>query len=132
MNPDWLPGLWGKSCSIWWCHSMNLCYTSCVCMCVCMCAQSCPTLCDPKDQSPPAQSCPTFCGPVDRKNPCPWDFSRQEYWSGLLISFSRGSSQPRNQIRMFRISCTGGQLLYHCATWEFILHVSDCQFSEVW
>ena len=30
-------------------------------------------------------------------------FSRQEYWSGLLFSFSRGSSQPRDRTRVSRI-----------------------------
>ena len=27
---------------------------------------------------------------------CPWDFPVQEYWSGLTISSSKGSSQPRD------------------------------------
>ena len=31
---------------------------------------------------------------------------------------SRGSSQPRDQTHVFCISCIGGQILYHCATWE--------------
>ena len=26
---------------------------------------------------------------------CPWGFSRQEYWSGLPFSFSRGSFRPQ-------------------------------------
>ena len=30
-------------------------------------------------------------------------FSRQEYWSGLLFSFSRGSSQPRDRTRVSHI-----------------------------
>ena len=38
---------------------------------LCLVAQSCPTLCDPMGCSPPVSS-------------CPWGFSRQEYWSGLL------------------------------------------------
>ena len=33
-------------------------------------------------------------------------FSRQEYWSGLQFSFSRGSSQPRDQTR---VSCILGR-----------------------
>ena len=127
MKPDWLPELGKRSCKIsddirtW-----ILYYTSYVCMCMCMCAQACPTLCDPMDWSSPAQSFPTLCGPMDRKNPCPWDFSRQEYWSGLPISFSRECSQPRNQI----CSCTGRQLLYHCATWE--VHVTHQWLSIFW
>ena len=31
-------------------------------------------------------------------------FSRQEYWRGLPISFSRGSSWPRDQTQVFRIA----------------------------
>ena len=30
-----------------------------------------------------AQLCPTPCDPMDSRPPCPWGFSRQEYWSGL-------------------------------------------------
>ena len=41
-------------------------------MCVCSVAQSCPTLCDPMDCSP--------LGPLSV------EFSRQEYWSGVLFS----------------------------------------------
>ena len=39
------------------------------------------------------------------------------------VSFSKGSSRPRDQNRISCISCTGRQILYHCATWEgkFIL-----------
>ena len=33
----------------------------------------------------------------------------------VAFSFSRGSSQPRDQTRD---SCIGRQILYHCATWE--------------
>ena len=33
----------------------------------------------------------------------------------VALSFSRGSSQPRVQIQ---VSCTGRQILYHCATKE--------------
>ena len=31
---------------------------------------------------------------------------------------SRGSSGPRDQTQISDISCTGRQVLYHCATWE--------------
>ena len=33
----------------------------------------------------------------------------------VAISFSRGSSRPRNQNCIF---CRGRRILYHCATWE--------------
>jgi hypothetical protein len=32
-------------------------------------------------------------------------FSRQEYWSRLPISFSKGSSQPRDQTCISSVSC---------------------------
>ena len=36
----------------------------------------------------------------------------------VAVSFSRGSSWARNQIRDSCISCIGRQILYHWATWE--------------
>ena len=33
----------------------------------------------------------------------------------VAISFSRGSSQPRDQTQ---VSCSGRWILYHCATWK--------------
>ena len=36
----------------------------------------------------------------------------------VVSSSSRGSSRPRDQIRVSCISCIGRQILYHCATWE--------------
>ena len=35
----------------------------------------------------------------------------------VAISFSRGSSGPRDRTRVSCVSCTGRQILYHCATW---------------
>ena len=40
---------------------------------------------------------------------------------GVAISFSRGSSQLRDQTCISCISCIGRQILYHCATWEALL-----------
>ena len=48
--------------------------------------------------------------------PLSMKLSRQAYWSGLLISSSRGSSLPRNQTWVSCIECR--QTLYHWATWE--------------
>ena len=45
--------------------------------------------------------------------PLSMGFSRQEYWSGFPISFSRGSSQPRNWTQVSYIFCIGRQVLYH-------------------
>jgi len=47
--------------------------------------------------------------------PLSMGFPRQEYWGWVAISFSRVSSWSRDQTR---VSCTGGQILYHWATWE--------------
>ena len=40
------------------------------------------------------------------------EFSRPRILKWVTISSSRGSSQPRDWTR---VSCTGGQILYHCA-----------------
>ena len=36
----------------------------------------------------------------------------------VAISYSRGSSQPRDQISVSCISCIGRRVLYPCTTWE--------------
>ena len=36
----------------------------------------------------------------------------------VAISFSRESSRSRDQTHISCSSCTGRQILYHCATWE--------------
>ena len=45
---------------------------------------------------------------------CPWDFPGKNTGMGT-ISFSRGSSWPRDQIH---VSCIGRQVLFHWSTWE--------------
>ena len=47
-------------------------------------------------------------------------FSRQEYWSGLPFSFSRESSQPRDQTWVSRIS---GRRLNLWATRTYMTHI---------
>ena len=73
---------------------------------------SCPTLCDPMDCSPPG-----FL--------CPWDSPGKNTGVGC-ISSSRGSSQPRDQIRISCISCFAdrfltteppGKLISYCESW---------------
>ena len=66
--------------------------------------QSCPTLCDPMDCSPSGSS---IHGILQ---------ARILGW--VAISFSRGSSPPRDQTMSPRVSCIGRWVLYHCATWE--------------
>ena len=61
------------------------------------------------------KSCPTLCDLMVTKTPLSMVFPRQEYWSGLAMSSSRGSSWPRDQLC---ISCIVGRILYHWATWE--------------
>ena len=52
--------------------------------------QSCPTLCDPLDGSPPGSSIPGILQ------------ARTLEW--VAISFSRGSSRPRDQTQVSHIS----------------------------
>ena len=46
-------------------------------------------------------------------------FSRQDYWRGIAIFFSRGSYRPRDQIY---VSCIGRQILY-CSAIREVLHI---------
>ena len=66
------------------------------------------------------QSCPILCNPMDCSLPGSpsMEFPRQEHWSGVAISYSRGSSQPRDQTWVSQVSCTGTWILYHCVTWK--------------
>ena len=66
---------------------------------------SCPTLCNQRACSPLASS---VHGIIT---------VRILEWVG--ISSSRESSQPRDQTHFSDISCTGRQILYYCATWEY-------------
>ena len=64
--------------------------TKLVCMSVCEVAQSCPALCDPMDCGLPGS---TLHGILQ---------ARVLEW--VAISFSRGSSQPRNRTQVFHIA----------------------------
>ena len=70
----------------------------------CLVAESCPTPCDPMDCS-----CPGY--PVH-------GISQARMLEWVAISFSRGSSWPRDWIH---ISWAGRQILYHSATREAAL-----------
>ena len=48
----------------------------------------------------------------------------------VAISYSRGSSQPRDETYVSRVSCVGRQVLYHCATWEAQSIIIDDNHSE--
>ena len=41
----------------------------------------------------------------------------------VAISSSRGSSRPKDQTHVSCISCIGGRILYHWATWEAIVYM---------
>ena len=71
---------------------------------LCLVAQSCLTLCDPMDSSLPDSS---VVGIFQ---------ARILEW--VAISFSRGSSRPKDQTHVFYI---GRQFLYHWATWEALI-----------
>lgn len=72
----------------------------------------------------------TFCDPTTNVSSfCPWDFSRQEYWSGLPYP-SLGSFQLRDQNPCL-LHCQVG---YHWATWEAqhtILHNLKITFINI-
>ena len=65
-------------------------------------------------------SCPTLVTPMDRSPPGSWDHgifqARILEWAA--ISYSRGSSQPRDRTHVSCLSCTGWWILYHCTAWE--------------
>ena len=77
------------------------CSFLCVCVCVGSVAQSCLTLYNPMDCSPPGS--------------CVNGISQARLLGWVAVSFSRGSSQSRDQTW---VSCIGRQILYHWATWE--------------
>ena len=76
----------------------------CLCALAGVHAESCPTLCDPMDCGPPGSS---VNGTLQARIP---------EW--VAISFSRGSSRPRDRTRVSCVSCSGRWVLYCCATWE--------------
>ena len=55
---------------------------------------------------------------VAHQDPLSLEFSRQEYCSGLVISFYRGSSQPRDQTPVSWASCINRWILYYWTTRE--------------
>ena len=70
----------------------------------CVHTQPCPTLCDPMDYGLPGSSVHGILQ------------ARILEWGA--ISFSRGSSWPRDWTPVSWVSCNGRQILYHWATWE--------------
>ena len=86
------------------CSSSDVILSSKVLICCSCCDKSSLTLCNPMDCSPPASSVHGILQ------------ARTLEW--VVISFSRGSSWPRDWTLIFYVSCTGRQILNHAATWE--------------
>ena len=65
-----------------------------------------------------AQSCPTICDQMDCS--LPGSFGHGIFQERILelvaISYSRGSSRPKDQTLVSCVSCIGWLILYHCAT----------------
>ena len=62
----------------------------------------------------------TLCDSMDCNQPdssLPWNFPAKNTGVGS-ISYSRGSSWPRDWTRVSCVSCIGKRALYHCTTWE--------------
>jgi len=74
--------------------------------------QSCPTLCDLMDCSPPGSSV--------------HGISQARILEWVAISFSRGSSRPKDQTHVSYVSCVARQIFFFfftaCPAWEAHLH----------
>ena len=67
---------------------------------------------------------------IAHQAPLSMGFSRQEYSSGwVVISCSRGSSQPRDQTQVSCTSCIGRWTLYYCATWGAHVYIYPLRFE---
>ena len=77
----------------------------------CSVAQSCPTLCDPMD--------PTLT-PTGLL--CPWEFSRQEYWSGLPCPAPGDLPHPGIEPALLTSPILAGRFFTTSATWEAPAH----------
>ena len=77
------------------------------------------------------QSCLTFCDPMDCSSPgsCVHGISQARILEWVAISFSRGSSQPRDQTCVFY---TGRQILYCWAPREdyIYIYIWICTFQS--
>ena len=73
--------------------------------------------CKKESESEVAQSCPTLCDPVDRSlsSSSVHGIFQAKVLEWIAISFSRGSSQPRN---LTRVSCIAGRRFTVWATRE--------------
>ena len=60
---------------------------------------------------------------VARQSSLSLEFIQAMLMEWVAISYSRGSSRPRDQIRLSCGSCTGRQVLYHCITREALIMI---------
>ena len=81
------------------CVCVCVCVSMCLCVCVSVHAQSCPTLWDLIDHSLPGSSVHGIF------------HARILKW--VAISYSRESSQPKDQTPVSYVSCIGRRVLYH-------------------
>ena len=67
-----------------------------------------------------AQSCPTLCNPMDCSLPgsTAHGIFQARILKWVAISYSKGSSWPKDQTHIFCVFCIGRWVLYHCTTWE--------------
>ena len=72
----------------------------------------------------PLKSCPTLCYPMDCSPPSFHGVFQARILEWVTISFSRGSSRPRNQIHISYISCIGRRVFFFFkttgATWAAV------------
>ena len=87
-------------------------------VCLCLYAQSWLILCDPMDYSLLGFSV--------------HGISQARILDWVAISFSRGSSRPRDQTCVSCIFCIGRQILYHCSTWEAHILGVACLEHQQW
>ena len=86
---------------------MDISVVSISCCVCCLLAQPCLTLCDPMNCNLPGSSV--------------HGISQARILERVSISYSRGSSWPRDWTRVFCFSSVGRQFLYHFTTWSVIV-----------
>ena len=91
-------------------YNYSTCFLIYTCVCVCMCAQSCPTFCD----SIVWELSGSFLHGIFQARIVEW----------FAISYSRGSSRPRDGTNASCISCVGNHVLHHCAPW--VVYICQC------
>ena len=73
-----------------------------------------------------AQLCPALCNPwtVAHQAPLSMEFSRQEYWSGLLHSPPRDLPNPDSEPASLMSPVLAGGFFTTTATWEAMYNIS--------